>query len=97
VTTNGVIDTYEFDIWTESEDEDIANILTEDDFSSDGEPDLKRRRSEESIDNCSQPIVGTNLVNNENSLLHMNQTQFYVAVCVSALLAIGVSAILLSR
>jgi len=96
VTTNGVIDTYEFDIWTESEDEDIAHILTEDDFSSEGEPELKRSRSEELCVSCEEPIASSSKAN-DNSILHLSQTQLCVAVCVSALLAVCLSVVLFTR
>ncbi len=97
MTTNGVVDTYEFDIWTESDDEDIASMLTEDDLSSEGEPDSKRSRSEESNDSSDQLIAGSSKSSNDNSILHMSQTQFCVAFCVSALIAVYLSVVMLSR
>ncbi|CAG2162296.1 unnamed protein product [Oppiella nova] len=102
VTTNGVVDTYEFDIWTESEDEDM--LLSEDDLSSDGlvseeavaaEPAPKRQRTEP--DSSSRHRI-QDILRSGTPAFVANRTlrqSYYLAAALSALLALYFSAVVL--
>lgn len=93
ISTNGVVDTYEFEIWTESEDEDM--LLSEDDLSLSvatvdiAEPVAKKQKTEESVEVPPEPKVATNRT-------AFQQTPLYLAACVSALLAVYFSVVVMS-
>lgn len=96
MTTTGVLDTYDYDFWTESEDEDLATLLTEDDLSSDGEPEPKRRRSEEP--NGSKEKQANSALHPSTLFnAHLNQSRLYMAFCVSAVLAVWLSLVAFSH
>ena len=94
-----MVDTYEFEIWTESEDEDM--LLSEDDLSlnvtintpvnkdavESAEPVAKKQKTEELSD-----AKGNKALNRTA----LQQTPYYLAACVSALLAVYFSVVVMT-
>ncbi|XP_054165968.1 uncharacterized protein LOC128963482 [Oppia nitens] len=100
ITTNGVVDTYEFDIWTESDEEDM--LLSEDDLSSvnniqstpASEPAPKRQKIDPDSTHNKSGVNDRTLTRRvTNRVLRQS---YYLAAGVSAMMALYYSVVLMS-